>query len=70
MLYRRRPSRRVCLRCLVLQEFFGCAMIARMNAAYKNHRGFLRAAAQLSRRLSNVEFLLVGDGPLRQELER
>jgi glycosyltransferase involved in cell wall biosynthesis len=46
------------------------AMIARMNAAYKNHRGFLRAAAQLSQNLSNLEFLLVGDGPLRQELER
>jgi glycosyltransferase involved in cell wall biosynthesis len=45
-------------------------MIARMNAAYKNHRGFLRAAARISRKLSNVEFLLVGDGPLRLELER
>jgi L-malate glycosyltransferase len=45
-------------------------MIARMNAAYKNHRGFLRAAARLMPKLSNVEFLLVGDGPLRQELER
>jgi glycosyltransferase involved in cell wall biosynthesis len=46
------------------------AMIARMNAPYKNHCGFLRAAARLGRKLSNVEFLLVGDGPLRPELER
>jgi glycosyltransferase involved in cell wall biosynthesis len=46
------------------------AMIARMNAPYKNHSGFLRAAARLGRKLSNVEFLLVGDGPLRPELER
>jgi L-malate glycosyltransferase len=44
-------------------------MIARMNAAYKNHHTFLRAAAQLYRRFSKVEFVLVGDGPLRQELE-
>ena len=45
-------------------------MIARMNAGYKNQGGFLRAAARLGRRFSNVEFLLVGDGPLRAELER
>jgi len=45
-------------------------MIARMNAFYKNHRQFLRAAARLGKKLSNVEFLLVGDGPLRLELER
>jgi L-malate glycosyltransferase len=44
-------------------------MIARMNAAYKNHRTFLRAAARLHRTFPSVEFLLVGDGPLRQELE-
>jgi glycosyltransferase involved in cell wall biosynthesis len=45
-------------------------MIARMNASYKNHREFLRAAARVSRKLPNVEFVLVGDGPLRSELER
>jgi len=45
-------------------------MIARMNAGYKNQGGFLRAAARLGRRFSNVEFLLVGDGPLRPKLER
>jgi L-malate glycosyltransferase len=45
-------------------------MIARMNAAYKNHRGFLRAAARLSARFPQVEFVLAGDGPLRAELER
>ncbi len=44
-------------------------MIARMNASYKNHHIFLHAASQLSRKLPNVEFLLVGDGPLRTELE-
>jgi glycosyltransferase involved in cell wall biosynthesis len=44
-------------------------MIARMNASYKNHQVFLRAAARLSRKLPNVEFLLVGDGPLRPEFE-
>ena len=45
-------------------------MIARMNAAYKNQRGFLRAAARLGDKFSNVELLLIGDGPLRPELER
>jgi len=43
-------------------------MIARMNAEYKNHRGFLRAAKLLSEKNSNVQFLLAGDGPLRKEL--
>jgi len=45
-------------------------MIARMNASYKNHREFLHAAARLSHKHSNVEFLLIGDGPLRPALER
>jgi len=46
------------------------AMIARMNASYKNHGAFLRAAGRLSQKLSNTEFVLAGDGPLRPELER
>ena len=46
------------------------AMIARMNASYKGHSRFLRAAARLSVKLPTAEFLLAGDGPLRGELER
>ena len=45
-------------------------MVARMNHRYKNHSGFLRIAAQIHQRMPEVEFLLVGDGPLRQDLER
>jgi len=45
------------------------AMIARMNHRYKNQSGFLRIAAQIHQRMPDVEFVLVGDGPLRQELE-
>jgi glycosyltransferase involved in cell wall biosynthesis len=45
-------------------------MIARMNALAKNHRSFLLAVAQLRSRFPEAEFLLVGDGPLRPELER
>lgn len=45
-------------------------MIARMNDRSKNHVAFLRVAAQLVANVSNVEFLLVGDGPLRPSLER
>ncbi|HMD16675.1 MAG TPA: glycosyltransferase [Terriglobales bacterium] len=49
---------------------FRVGMVARMNHRYKNHSGFLRIAAQIHKRMPNVEFVLVGDGPLRQELER
>ena len=45
-------------------------MIARMNAHYKNHAGFLRIADAVHRRMPEVEFLLVGDGPLRAEIEQ
>ena len=45
-------------------------MVARMNHRYKNHFGFLRIAAQIHKRMPNAEFVLVGDGPLRQELEK
>jgi glycosyltransferase involved in cell wall biosynthesis len=45
-------------------------MVARMNHRYKNHSGFLRIAAQIHKRMPNAEFVLVGDGPLRPELER
>ena len=45
-------------------------MVARMNHRYKNQSGFLRIAAKIHQCMPNVEFVLVGDGPLRQELER
>lgn len=45
-------------------------MIARMNAEYKNHRGFLNTAKRLSEKFPALEFVLVGDGPLRTEFER
>ncbi len=44
-------------------------MVARMNHRYKNHSGFLRIAAQVRKQIPQAEFVLVGDGPLRQELE-
>ena len=45
-------------------------MVARMNARSKNHRILLEAAARLRPRMPNFEIVLVGDGPLRAELER
>jgi len=45
-------------------------MIARMNTRAKNHQLFLRMAARLRERFANLQFVLVGDGPLRPELER
>jgi len=44
-------------------------MIERMNAAYKGHQLFLRAAARLSHAFPHLEFVLAGDGPLRGELQ-
>lgn len=44
-------------------------MIARMNNAVKNHPAFLKAAAKLLKQCPTVEFVLVGDGPLRPGLE-
>src|SRR3954468_14473686 len=45
-------------------------MIARMNSRAKNHSLFLRAAARLQGTMPQLEFVLIGDGPLRSELER
>jgi glycosyltransferase involved in cell wall biosynthesis len=44
-------------------------MIARMNNPVKNHPAFLNAAAKLLRQFPTVEFVLLGDGPLRPGLE-
>lgn len=48
---------------------FRVGMIARMNAEYKNHRGFLRMAKLLTGKLPTVEFVIAGDGRLRADLE-
>jgi len=45
-------------------------MIARMNIRAKNQDSFLRAATRLSKKFRDLEFLLVGDGPFRDELEK
>ena len=44
-------------------------MVARMNHRYKNHSGFLRIAAQIHPCMPGAEFVLVGDGSLRRDLE-
>lgn len=46
------------------------AMVARMNAHYKNHAGFLRIASEIHERMPAADFLFVGDGPLRPEIEQ
>ncbi len=45
-------------------------MVARMNARYKGHSRLLRIAKRINQHIPDVEFLLAGDGPLRDELER
>ena len=52
------------------RELLRVGMIARMNTRAKNHHLFLRAAARLCNRFPALQFVLVGDGPLRHELER
>lgn len=44
-------------------------MISRMNHPVKRHDLFLRVAARLARRFPQLQFVLVGDGPLRAGLE-
>jgi L-malate glycosyltransferase len=44
-------------------------MIARMNDRAKNHTLFLRAAARAASQFPIAEFVLVGDGPFRNEWE-
>jgi glycosyltransferase involved in cell wall biosynthesis len=50
-------------------EITRIGMISRMNDPAKNHRTFLRVAARLAAKFDHVEFVLVGDGPLRPDLE-
>lgn len=45
-------------------------MVARMNNPVKNYPGFLHAAARLAPKFPQLDFVLVGDGPLRPELEQ
>jgi glycosyltransferase involved in cell wall biosynthesis len=54
----------------LIQGSMRVGMVARMNARYKGHSGFLRIAKRIHQAMPNVEFLLAGDGPLRQELEQ
>jgi len=49
---------------------FRVGMIARMNSLSKNHRHLLQAASRLRSYGDDFEIILVGDGPLRPDLER
>ena len=51
-------------------DVFRVGMIARMNSRSKNHRVLLEVATRLRTRLPKLEVVLVGDGPLRPELEQ
>ena len=44
-------------------------MIANFNFEIKGHRYFLQAAKSVLERVPDVEFLLIGDGPLRYQYE-
>jgi L-malate glycosyltransferase len=49
---------------------FRVGMISRMNDPMKRHDMFLRVAARLAPKFPQMQFVLVGDGPLRPGLER
>jgi glycosyltransferase involved in cell wall biosynthesis len=49
---------------------FRVGMISRMNDPIKRHDMFLRVAAKLALRFPRMQFVLVGDGPLRPGLEK
>lgn len=44
-------------------------MVANMNFEIKGHRYFLKAARRILGHIPNAEFLLVGDGPLRDRFQ-
>jgi len=52
-----------------LPDVVRVGMIARMNHRVKNHAALLRVAAKLSAQYPWVEYVLAGDGPLRESLE-
>jgi glycosyltransferase involved in cell wall biosynthesis len=52
-----------------LPEGVRVVMVARMNDPAKRHDIFLKAAARVAAQRPKVEFVLVGDGPLRPGLE-
>jgi glycosyltransferase involved in cell wall biosynthesis len=49
---------------------FRVGMVARMNSLSKNHRHLMKAASHLRNYGNDFEIILVGDGPLRPDLER
>jgi glycosyltransferase involved in cell wall biosynthesis len=51
-------------------RIFRVGMISRMNDPIKRHELFLRVAAKLVPRFPQMQFVLVGDGPLRPGLEK
>jgi glycosyltransferase involved in cell wall biosynthesis len=51
------------------EEIPGPIVSAGRLVEQKNHALFLQAAAQLTRHLASVRFVIVGDGPQRMELE-
>ncbi len=51
-------------------QTFLVGMIANFNFEIKGHQFFIEAAKRVSEQVPNVEFLLVGDGALRQRFEK
>ena len=65
------PVRRQAIRKLlnIDEQAPVCGIVAALRPE-KNHELFLRAAVRIQQQLPQTQFLIVGDGPLRGELER
>jgi glycosyltransferase involved in cell wall biosynthesis len=65
----RRLSRKaLCAELCLPEQVKIIGMVARL-VAVKGHQYFLEAAAQVAREDASLHFVLIGDGPLRSELE-
>ena len=52
------------------KKYFKVAMIAAMDRKIKGHSYFIEAAKEIIKQRKDVEFILIGDGPLRADLEK
>lgn len=56
-------------RKLTTEDSYVVGIIATMDRVEKGHREFIEAASLVLKVISSIEFLLIGDGPLRNSLQ-
>lgn len=65
------PDLRAAIRCEfgIQEDEYLIGMVANMRHRVKGHRYLIKAISHLKKDIPNVKLLLVGDGPLRSDLE-